>query len=482
MTTVSKFGRKEAPAKAGKEKEARVFLVSPYLQLGQHFHLLKQSLEVVFHSLWGDLDLRWSFSGAKGGGLARNQVAVLLARDLVKVHGQPDHYRYRFLLNDNSCPAGAPFRYEVLHKGKVVFAENGRAPPAPAQSWRLAVVGDIGDGSPGSLATAAKLLQSAPNLVLFPGDLVYDRGRFSEYQKHFFPVFNAQPEATSGAALLCQVPSVAAAGNHDLGTPRQPEELDWKKFPDAFAYYLFWSQPLSGPSLPGLKETLYKRGRNRKKLTAMYGNSALDGSSFHFRFGMVHFIVLDANRHMDWSNEGLRAWLAGALAAGADADFRIVSFHQPPFNSDSKYKIEQRMRLICDLLEEGGCDLVFSGHSHLYERTYPLRFTPAKKDSRGCAVMRPDGQVPGRIELDKGFSDKGVSNEDRPGGVIYVVSGAGGTLVDAKHLPTASQFTKKLNWQENTYTVIDFEPGKLVCRQLNLAGAEIDRFELTKRR
>lgn len=476
MTTLSKLGRKEAPAKARKEKEARVFLVSPYLQLGQHFHLLKQSLEVVFHSLQGDLELRWSFADASGDSQGRSHVAELLARDLVKVQGQPDHYRYRFLLNNKDCPAGALFRYEVLHKGEVVFTEKGRAPPSPTQPWRLAVVGDIGDGSSGSSATAAKLLQSAPNLVLFPGDLVYDRGRFSEYQKHFFPVFNAQPGATTGAALLCQVPSVAAAGNHDLGTPRQPEELDWKKFPDAFAYYLFWSQPLSGPTLPGLKETLYKRGRNRKRLTAMYGNSALDGSSFHFRFGKVHFIVLDANRHMDWSDEGLRTWLAGALVAGADADFRIVSFHQPPFNSDSKYKTEQRMRLICDLLEAGGCDLVFSGHSHLYERTHPLRFTPKSKDSRGRAVMRGDGQVIGQIALDKTFGDKG-----RPRGVIYLVSGAGGTLVDAKHLPSPSQFTKKLNWQENSYTVIDFEPGKLVLRQLNLVGAEIDRFELTKR-
>lgn len=475
MTTVSKFGRKKAPARARKEKEAAVFLVSPYLQLGQHFHLLKHSLEVVFHSLASDLLLRWSVSGAESGSGAK-QAAPLLARDLVKVHGQPDHYRYRFLLHN--LPAGGSFSYEVLHKGKVVFVENGRAPPAPTQSWRLAVVGDFGDGSPGSEATAARLLQSAPHMVLFPGDLVYDRGLFSEYQKHFFPVFNARSDAESGTALLRRVPSVAAAGNHDLGTPRQPEELDWKKFPDAFAYYLFWSQPLSGPTVPGLKETLYKKGRNRKKLTAMYGNSALDGASFHFRYGNVHFIVLDANRHMDWSgnSEALRHWLTEALAAGADADFRIVSFHQPPFNSDSKYKTEQRMRLICDLLEAGGCDLVFSGHSHLYERTHPLRFRPASKDARGCAVMRADGQVPGQIVLDKGFADKG-----RPQGVIYVVSGAGGTLVDTKHLPMPSQFTKKLNWQENSYTVIDFEPGKLVLRQLNLAGAEIDRFELSKR-
>ena len=50
-----------------------------------------------------------------------------------------------------------------------------------------------------------------------------------------------------------------------------------------------------------------------------------------------------------------------------------------PFNSSRAHFNEQQMRLVSDVLEHRGVDIVFNGHVHNYQRTRPLKFlaTPA---------------------------------------------------------------------------------------------------------
>lgn len=464
------------------------FLVRPYLQLGEHFSLTsRQFYEVNFHTA----DMKSHFQVQyRASESASWQNCVGLWHALVRVEGKHtaqakalrEHYRYRALVGP--VPPGGTLFYRVLQEEKVVFQSQALVEPDAHKPWRFCVAGDIGDGGMRSRSVAHAIYQAKPHLYLIPGDLVYDRGLVSEYLKNFFPVLNARNAgARIGAPLLSSVMTVAAAGNHDVGTPKQTEALDWEKYPDLFGFFLFWSQSANGPAQPqGLMSKLFVRGKNRKRMGSMIGNAVFEGSNFHFRYGNIHFVVLDANRHMDWSKPALRKWLEDALKAGADADFRIVSFHQPPFNSDFKYRGEQRMRIIADILEAGKVDLVFCGHCHYYERSKPIKFVGNDRDENGVMVVDAKYHVEGQIACDELYNTDtgdGVKNTD-PDGIIYVISGAASELTDDTHLPRPQSFTAKLDWQHNSYTVVDVDGKKLTVRQVAVDGTELDRFTIER--
>jgi acid phosphatase type 7 len=131
------------------------------------------------------------------------------------------------------------------------------------------------------------------------------------------------------------------------------------------------------------------------------------------------------------------------------------------------------MRRMAEVFEAGGVDVVFNGHVHNYQRSYPLRFVPAK-DGEG-------ERVAGQWTLDKSFDGRANT---RPRGVIYLVTGAGGA-----GLYNPEQTDDPASWQEFTYkflakvhslTVADVNGSTLTVRQVSAGGEEIDRFIVTK--
>ena len=210
-------------------------------------------------------------------------------------------------------------------------------------------------------------------------------------------------------------------------------------------------------------------------------------ANFSFDYGSAHWIVLDANATVDWTNAELRAWLAADLAAAKDATWRFVSFHQPGFNSSKSHFDEQYMRIVAPIFEQGRVDIVFNGHVHNYQRSYPLRFAPAKENN--AAPFPPTNErdrtkkrhVDGKLTLDKSFD--GVKDTS-PDGVIYLVTGAGG-----QHLYNPEQQDDPASWQEFTFkhvskvhslTVADTAGRSLTVRQLTADGDEVDRFVIKK--
>ena len=135
------------------------------------------------------------------------------------------------------------------------------------------------------------------------------------------------------------------------------------------------------------------------------------------------------------------------LAAAKGATWRFVAFHHPGFNSSKSHFDQQYMRLLAPVFEAGKVDLVFNGHVHNYQRTFPLRFVPAGEN--GAPVIGKDGNlnklrhVDGRWTLDKSFNGH---TDTTPEGVIYVVTGAGG-----QHLYNPEQQDDPASWQEFTY-------------------------------
>jgi hypothetical protein len=124
-------------------------------------------------------------------------------------------------------------------------------------------------------------------------------------------------------------------------------------------------------------------------------------ANFSFDYGNAHWTVLDSNPYVDWTNPELRGWAERDLAAARERTWRFVAFHHPGFNSSKAHLNDQQMRLLADVFEAGGVDVVFSGHVQNYQRTYPLRFTP-EKDKKRQAGSRPE-QGPRPLDARQGF-------------------------------------------------------------------------------
>jgi 3',5'-cyclic AMP phosphodiesterase CpdA len=469
---VTAFRLPVAPA----EETRAPFVVKPYLQLGSA--PAPGTLQLLWHA--EDADADWSVAIQPAPGQSWRKCEPTSARRVAL--GDIAPYRvYRATLT--GLEPGMVFSYVVSHAGRPVFSSDGHAPKAPGQSYRFAAFGDCGAGTAEQKQVAYRAFLEKPDLVVIPGDAVYEYGLVSEYRGNFWPVYNADEPSPSGVPLARQAPFVVAPGNHDTADMR-----DLDRYPDGLAYFHTWDQPLNGPLgteggpfVPPLKAS----DSNRRALTESAGAAHPRMTNFSFDYGNSHWTILDANPYVDWTDAGLKAWVAADLAAAQGATWRFVAFHHPAFNSAREHFEQQQMRLLAPVFEAGKVDLVFNGHVHNYQRSYPLRFTP---DRQGTLLIGGrDGKtvrgrvVNGRWTLDKTFDGQ---TDTTPSGVIYVVTGAGGQRLynpeQQDDRDSWQPFTARFISQVHSLTVADVEGTRMTIRQLAADGAELDRFVVSR--
>ena len=103
---------------------------------------------------------------------------------------------------------------------------------------------------------------------------------------------------------------------------------------------------------------------------------------YDFRYGDAHFFMVDTNRNVGPGSEQYE-WLDAALGESTAA-WKFACHHHPPYSSDEndygdlwkQNKSERgdlRARQLSTLYDKHGVDLVWNGHIHSYERTWPVR-------------------------------------------------------------------------------------------------------------
>jgi acid phosphatase type 7 len=454
------------------------FVVKPYLQPGHSVAAGKVVL--MWHA--ADSDSVWSVETRAAADRPWQAFAKAPSAVRVAVPGIEPHRVYHLALT--GLEPGKKFGYRISQDKKVVFEAEGRAPRSPDQNQRFVVFGDCGANSPEQKAIAYRASLLKPHYVMITGDMVYDKGRISEYRNNFWPIYNADTASPSeGAPLLRSTLFLACPGNHDIAS------RDLAKTPDGLAYFYYWFQPLNGPvAAEGspLVAPVVGPAETKKAFLEGAGKAFPRMANFSLDYGNVHWTVLDANATVDWTDRELQNWVAKDLEAAKRAAWRFVSFHQPGFSSSKTHFGEQYMRILAPVFEAGRVDLVFSGHVHNYQRSLPMTFVPAAENG-AKPTMGPDGKlskarlVPGRWTLDRSFDGKA---DTTPQGVIYVVTGAGG-----QHLYNPEQQDDLASWQEFTYrhiskvhslTVAEVDGRTLTVRQVTVDGEEVDRFIITK--
>jgi predicted phosphodiesterase len=468
------------PAAAWSQTAASVepFLVKPYLQLGSAAPAL-DSLSLLWHA--PDEDRAWSVA-VKPAGQENGEQMLPATWVRVAVAGVEPHRIYTAVLRP--LAPGARFAYRVILDGKTVFQGEAGARKGPGEPTRVAVMGDLATGKEPPKAIAWQLYRQKPDLVVVPGDIVYEDGRISEYRRNFFPVYNAdQNSAEAGAPLLRSTLFVGALGNHDVGE-RGPK-FPYTKDPDGLAYYLYWDQPLNGPPLrpegPHAPPLVPGGDWTWQAFLEAAGNRFPTMGNFSFDFGNAHWTVLDSNTYVRWEAKELQDWLARDLDKAKGATWRFVVFHHPVSNlAEGNYYIEQWMARVWPLLERYRVDIAFTGHIHTYMRTQPIRFEPDPDALANLDPRTQQGEVKGKLTWDARFDGK---KHTRAQGVIHIVTGGGGANLHLKGkaaLFRLKPYVAKAASEENSFSLLDIKGRSLTFRQLNAQGEELDRFTLAK--
>jgi Calcineurin-like phosphoesterase len=235
---------------------------------------------------------------------------------------------------------GALYRYRVSTDGVALGEEATlRAPRGPAETrFAFGVIGDT-DGDEIPRALAERLLERGADFAIHTGDVVYPAGAESDYDPKFFRPF---------ARWLRHGPILPTLGNHDVRTDG------------------------GGPYLRNF---------------VLPANDATGDSRFYaFRHANALFVCLDVESSAFGSGSPQYGWVVRTLR-DSDAVWKFVYLHEPPYSSRRPNRV---VRLILSpLFERYGVDVVFCGHEHLYERTFPItEFVP---DGRGVVYVTSGG-------------------------------------------------------------------------------------------
>ena len=307
---------------------------------------------------------------------------------------------------------------------------------------RIWVLGDSGTANADAAAVRDGFFTFAegvmPDFWMMLGDNAYASGSDSEYEA---AVFDMYPSVLERCALW------PVFGNHDAVSSD--------------------SATLSGPYFAS-----FSLPRN-----AEAGGFASQTEAYYsFDAGQVHVVVLDSADSPLAPDAAMLTWLDADLAANG-LPWTIAAIHHPPYTKgshDSDDPADSGGRMIAmrqsalPILEAHGVDLVLSGHSHGYERTFLIdghyglstSFLPSMLVQGGDGD--PDGDGPY------------LKSPGPHGGTVYVVAGSSGKVEGTIEAMSAMA----VGIPALGSLVIDVHDNVLDGRFVTTAGAVADHFQI----
>lgn len=312
----------------------------------------------------------------------------------------------------------------------------------PLTAW---VVGDSGTGDAVQAGVRDAMLvatgSTAPDFYLHVGDMAYDSGTDAEFTSGFFAPYQD---------ILLHTVCWPVIGNHEgtsssSGTQSGP-------------YYNAYVLPTAGEA---------------------GGQASGTEAYYSFDYANVHFIALDSHDSDRSPGSPMLDWLAADLAA-TDQDWIIALWHHPPYSkgthdsdslADSGGRMVEMRENVLPILEAGGVDLVLTGHSHVYERSYLVDGaydTPTT--AAGHIVDAGDGRIDGNGAYLKSAGLVGRQGE------VQVVAGHGGQPCGAIGTHPLMFMTEV----ENGSCLLTVDGHALSMRNIRIDGVESDHFTILK--
>jgi acid phosphatase type 7 len=120
---------------------------------------------------------------------------------------------------------------------------------------------------------------------------------------------------------------------------------------------------------------------------------------YSFNYSSIHIIVLSTSVDDYSQGSAQYTWFVHDLKTAANDSthpWKIVNFHNPPYNVGGHGGNSSVQSILSPLLSQYKVDLVFNGHNHYYERTYPLKgggTNPTVTDTNLHYYKNPDGVI-----------------------------------------------------------------------------------------
>ena len=401
--------------------------------------------------------------------------------------------------NDSLRFRTAPSKGQVPADGSVhiwILGDSGTE-SAPA------IPGHSNKGKAAKTLAGYQQYRSANNIkpadmVLMLGDNAYMEGTDEQWQLAVFDVF---------ADVLSQSPLYSTIGNHEMGAGAIKASYLANKYPALAGQHDgdLWLGGLSTSSDPNSYVTGDDKTPRRVPyldILTLPANGELGGKPsgteqyYSFDYGNVHVISLDSQLSARDEQQRLtmRKWLVSDLLNNG-LDWTIIIFHHPVYTKgshDSDTKPASQLGIdqpIVDLREEFtpifenyGVDLVFSGHSHSYERSWYLhghRGDAASFNATQHAELNPSGE-PASGFGDEAYQQISISSQ-KDDKVVYTVAGSSGhvSMADGKldhpaHAIQGNDPQRRHGLAEQGSVVVDASKNELTARFINDKGDVLD--------
>lgn len=287
-----------------------------------------------------------------------------------------------------------------------------------------------------TLKSNKKGIKSNLDFWLTTGDNAYRSGTNHQFQSNFFSPYKS---------ILKHTPVWPAYGNHDARR--------WTFF-NVF-------------SLPTKAEV---------------GGVASETENYYsFNYGNLHVVMLDSVSSRIQKNSKMLRWLKKDLKA-ATQKWLVAVLHHPPYTkgthdsdniADSGGRMRNVRRFVLPLLEEAGVDVVLSGHSHMYERSWFMRKHYGKSNTFNDGFIVENKMV----DAQNGYHySKSQAAEKDLSGTIYVTIGSSARLDrgDLNHV------AMPVSLHESGSMIFDINENKLTANFINQTGLVADSFSITK--
>src|SRR6266536_5779543 len=317
----------------------------------------------------------------------------------------------------------------------VTFPPEGT--PAPTRVW---VLGDSGTADSSAAAVRDAYFSATgarqTDLWLMLGDNAYNSGTDSEYQS---AVFNVYPTMLRKSVLF------PTLGNHDTAQSTQ--------FVDTYPYFSIFTLPKNG-ECGGLASG-----------TEHY---------YSFDFGNIHFICLDSMTADRSPGGSMATWLQNDLAT-TRRDWVVAFWHHPPYSkgshdSDTEIELIEMRENMLPILEAGGVDLVLSGHSHCYERSFLIdgHYGLSTTFNNSMKIDGGSGRDPNPYTKPPGLSSHR--------GAVYTVAGSSGQTSGGSLNHPAMYISLNVLGS----VVLDFTTNRLDLQFLDSTAGVRDTFAIVK--
>ncbi|WP_169915798.1 DNRLRE domain-containing protein [Shewanella psychrophila] len=352
----------------------------PYLQLGtEHSMTVKWRTDITGPSV-----VKY---GTELSNLADSATGLNEATHSVTLSGLTPNTRYYYAVLDNQG--------DVLTGGDSTHFFYTSPSVGSTALTRVWIIGDSGTANSNARAVRdaykARTGSSYTDLWLMLGDNAYSTGTDSEYQAAVFDIY---PE------LLKQSPLWSTLGNHDGATADSASQEG--------PYYDIFTLPTNAEAggVPSGTEAYYS-----------------------FDYGQIHFVCLESYETDRSSSGAMLTWLVNDLEATSQP-WIVAYWHHPPYtkgshDSDSESRLIEMRENALPILESYGVDLVLSGHSHSYERSYLIdsHYGHSSSFTQGMQLDAGDGNKAG-----DGSYQKTAQIQQANNGAVYVVAGSSGKI------------------------------------------------------